>query len=44
MDDQIIDGAMVQALQTNVARARPIVGWVVVRDPRIIRIRSTPAW
>jgi hypothetical protein len=33
MDDQIIDAAMAQALQTDVARTRPIVGWVVMRDP-----------
>ena len=33
MDDQIIDIAMAQALQTDVARTRPIAGWVVMRDP-----------
>ena len=31
--DQIIDVAMARALQTDVARTQPIVGWVVMRDP-----------
>ena len=33
MDDQIIDIAMAQALQTDVARTRPIAGWIVMHDP-----------
>ena len=51
MDDQIIDAAMAQALQTDVARTHPIVGWVVMRDPpdypvkiigRLVTDRPTP--
>ena len=51
MDDQIIDIAMAQALQTDVARTRPIAGWVVMRDPpdypdkiiaRLVTDRPTP--
>jgi hypothetical protein len=33
MDNQIITAAMATALQTDVTRTRPIVGWVVMRDP-----------
>jgi hypothetical protein len=33
MDDQIIDAAMAKALQIDVTRTRPMVGWVVMRDP-----------
>jgi hypothetical protein len=33
MDDQIVDAAMAQALQSDLSRTRPIVGWVVMRDP-----------
>jgi hypothetical protein len=32
MQDQIIDAAMAQALQTDASRARPIIGWIVMRD------------
>lgn len=51
MDDQIIDAAMARALQADVARTRPIVGWVVMRDPpdyprkitaRLVTDRPTP--
>jgi hypothetical protein len=51
MDDQIVDAAMAQALQTDVTRTRPIVGWVVMRDPpdypnkfiaRLVTDRPTP--
>jgi hypothetical protein len=33
MQDQIIDAAMALALQTDANRARPIAGWIVMRDP-----------
>jgi hypothetical protein len=51
MDDQIVDAAMAQALQSDVGRTRPIVGWVVMRDPpdypgkimgRLVTDRPTP--
>jgi hypothetical protein len=51
MDDQIIDAAMAQALQADVIRTRPIVGWIVMRDPsdypdkiiaRLVTDRPTP--
>ena len=51
MDDQIIDAAMAQAIQTDVIRTRPIAGWVVMRDPpdypekfiaRLVTDRPTP--
>jgi hypothetical protein len=33
MNDQIIDVVMAQALQTDVARTRPIAGWVEEHAP-----------
>ena len=33
MDDQIIDSAMALSLHTDACRTRPLVGWVVMRDP-----------
>jgi hypothetical protein len=33
MQDQIIDAAMALALQIDATRARPIAGWIVMRDP-----------
>ncbi len=33
MQDQIIDAAMALALQTDANRARPVAGWIVMRDP-----------
>jgi hypothetical protein len=51
MDDQIIDLALAQALQTDVTRTSPIAGWVVMRDPpdypdkiiaRLVTDRPTP--
>jgi hypothetical protein len=51
MDDQIVDAAMAQALQSDLSRTRPIVGWVVMRDPpdypdkitaRLVSDRPTP--
>jgi hypothetical protein len=33
MDDQIIDPVMAISLHADACRARPLVGWVVMRDP-----------
>jgi hypothetical protein len=33
MPDQVIDAAMAQALQVDVARTHALSGWVVMRDP-----------
>ena len=32
MEDQIIDAAMAQKLQTNAFRDQPLVGWVIKQD------------
>ena len=33
MDDQIIDPSMARSLHADARRTRPLVGWVVMRDP-----------
>jgi hypothetical protein len=40
MDDQIIDSAMALSLHTDACRTRPLVGWVVMRDPPDLGSRS----
>jgi hypothetical protein len=51
MDDQIIDPAMATSLHADAYRTRPLVGWMVMRDPpdypgkvtaRLITDRQSP--
>jgi hypothetical protein len=43
MDDQIVDAAMAQSLQSELSRTRPIAGSVVMRDPPDYPDKITPA-